>query len=119
MVYKRTPATEKHHNEAGFVLGLCRAGAARFVSDLTDNWGAEYVKSKDPCMGAPISDSSLVVLSGPFQIVNKEPTITACIAPFELPLLWRALFLHTRRRGGKSVEVLAFRLVLRSNKHEK
>jgi hypothetical protein len=88
VVYKRTPATEKHHNEAGFVLDLCQARAARFVTDLTDNWGAEYVKSKDTCMGAPISDSSLVVLSGPFKhIVNKEPTITACIAPSTLPLV--------------------------------
>ena len=88
VVYKRTPATEKHHNEAGFVIDLCQARAARFVTDLTDNWGAEYVKSKDTCMGAPISDSSLVVLSGPFKhIVNKEPTITACIAPSTLPLV--------------------------------
>ena len=75
-MYKRTPATEKHHNEAGFVIDLCQARAARFVTDLTDNWGAEYVNRKDTCMGAHISDSSLVVLSGPFKhIVNKEPTI--------------------------------------------
>ena len=76
VVYKRTQAPEKYHNEAGFVLDLCQVRAARFVNDLTDNWGAEYVNRKDTCMGAHISDSSLVVLSGPFKhIVNKEPTI--------------------------------------------
>jgi len=81
VVYKRTRATEKHHNEAGFVLDLCQVRAARFVNDLTDNWGQEYVKSRDTCDGVSFSDKSLVVLSGPFKhIVNKEPTITACIA---------------------------------------
>jgi hypothetical protein len=43
VVYKRTPVTEKHHNEAGFVIDFRQARAARFVTDLTDNWGAEYV----------------------------------------------------------------------------
>ena len=81
VVYKRTRATEKHHNEAGFVLDLCQVRAARFVDDLTDNWGQEYVESRDTCDAAPFSDKSLVVLSGPFkQIVNKKPTITACLA---------------------------------------
>ena len=115
VVYKRTPATEKHHNEAGFVLDLCQARAARFVTDLTDNWGAEYVKSKDTCMGAHISDSSLVILSGPFKhIVHKDPTITACIAPSNYHSCGGP-YLHTRRRGGEFVEVWALRLVLRSS----
>jgi hypothetical protein len=88
VVYKRTQAPEKHHNEAGFVLDLCQVRAARFVDDLTDNWGQEYVKSRDTCDGVSFSDKSLVVLSGPFKhIVNKEPTITACIAPSTLPLV--------------------------------
>ncbi len=53
----------------------------RFVDDLTDNWGQEYVDRRDTRDDAPFSDNSLVVLSGPFkQIVNKEPTITACLA---------------------------------------
>ncbi len=82
VAYKRTPATEKHQNEAGFVLDLCQVGSARFVDDLTDNEGQEYVKSRDTCDGVSVSDKSLVVLSGPFRhIVNTEPTITACIAP--------------------------------------
>ena len=81
VVYKRTQAPEKYHNEAGFVLDLCQVRAARFVDDLTDNWGQEYVESRDTCDAAPFSDNSLVVLSGPFkQIVNKKPTITACLA---------------------------------------
>ncbi len=56
MVYTRTLAIEKHCNEAGFVLDLRQARADRFVSDLTNNWGSEYVKSKDTCIGVPISD---------------------------------------------------------------
>ena len=76
-----TQAPEKYHNEAGFVLDLCQVRAARFVDDLTDNWGQEYVDRRDTRDDAPFSDNSLVVLSGPFkQIVNKEPTITACLA---------------------------------------
>jgi hypothetical protein len=87
LVYKRTLAALgkscwKHRNEAGFCLDLCQAHAARFVSDLTSNWGSEYMNSKDTCNGAPISDSSLVVLSGPFKhIVNKEPANSAWIEP--------------------------------------
>ena len=82
VVYKRTQAPAKHHNEAGFVLDLCQVRAARFVDDLTDNWGQEYVESRDTCDGVSVPDKSLVVLSGPFRhIVNTEPTITACIAP--------------------------------------
>ena len=81
VVYKRTQAPAKYHNEAGFVLDLCQVRAARFVDDLTDNWGQEYVDRRDTRDDAPFSDNSLVVLSGPFkQIVNKEPTITACLA---------------------------------------
>jgi hypothetical protein len=82
VVYKRTPALGRHRNEAGFCVDLCQACAARFVSDLTSNWGSEYVKSKDTCNGSPVSDSSMVVLSGPFKrIVNKEPAHSAWIEP--------------------------------------
>ena len=110
-MYKRTPATEKHHNEAGFVIDLCQARAARFVTDLTDNWGAEYVNRKDTCMGAHISDSSLVVLSGPFKhMVNKEPTI----APSNYHSCGGPYFCTLDDVGGGSVEVWDFRLALRS-----
>ena len=55
---------------------------ARFVSDLTNNWGSEYVSQKDTCNGVAISDSSLVVLSGPFKhIVSKETGTPPSVTP--------------------------------------
>jgi hypothetical protein len=92
VLYKRTRVLGKHRNEAGFYLDLGAVRAARFVSDLTNNWGSEFVSQKDTCDGVAISDSSLVVLSGPFKhIINKErgtlPSVTpsnkhGCGGPF-------------------------------------
>jgi hypothetical protein len=57
----------------------------------------------------PISDSSLIVLSGPFKhIVNKEPADPPWIAPSNYHSCGGPYFLHTRSRGGKSVEAVAF-----------
>jgi len=81
VLYKRTRVLGNKRNEAGFFLNLVEARAARFVRDLTRDWGKEYVLDKDT-RGHALSDGSLVVLSGPFKhIVRKDSSPLPSITP--------------------------------------
>jgi len=79
VVYKRSrKPVGKYKNEAGFRVLFQSVRAARFVFDLTEDWGADYILRKDKCD----AEKQLLVLSGPFQhVVSKDGSSVPWLSP--------------------------------------